>query len=202
MLTARALLFPWVMSALMPALPQLRELDLAMASYALGNDAAFVALVRGLRPRLQVVFRRLGCARDLAEDLTQEALLRVHLGRASFKPGSPVQPWAVAIARNLYVSQARTLKARSAARTVRGELDDSASASRDDPEALLVGLESAARITRVLSRMSRRNREAFVLVRCEGLSLAAASERAGASVTALKLRAFRADKQLRAALGA
>jgi RNA polymerase sigma-70 factor (ECF subfamily) len=48
--------------------------------------------------------------------------------------------------------------------------------------------------------MSVTNREAFVLIRFEGQSVAEAAQILGASESAVKLRAFRAYEILRAAL--
>jgi len=47
----------------------------------------------------------------------------------------------------------------------------------------------------------RRKREAFVLLRYEGLSVQEAADVLGSTPTAVKLRAFRAYEALRAALG-
>jgi RNA polymerase sigma-70 factor (ECF subfamily) len=55
-------------------------------------------------------------------------------------------------------------------------------------------------VTRTLAAMTPARREAFVLLRYEGLSVAAAAQIVGISEGALKIRAFHAYEMLRAAL--
>ena len=53
----------------------------------------------------------------------------------------------------------------------------------------------------VLARLPSAQREAFVLLRYEGMSVQDAAEVLGSTPTAVKLRAFRAYEALREALG-
>jgi RNA polymerase sigma-70 factor, ECF subfamily len=69
-------------------------------------------------------------------------------------------------------------------------------------EATLAAQQSAAIVAEALGAMPVANREAFVLIRYEGLSVAVAAQLVGISEGALKLRAFRAYEILRAALKA
>jgi RNA polymerase sigma-70 factor, ECF subfamily len=175
-------------------------LDRAMSRYAEGDDAAFGEVFRALAPRLLTFLRRLCGSPELAQDLLQETFLRMHRARGSFEPGGAVVPWAYAIARNCFVSQTRALKSRAA----RSSLDI---ADHDVPAGLDANAEenaavrqSAELVERALAQMSVTNREAFVLIRFEGQSVAAAAQILGASEGAVKLRAFRAYEILRAAL--
>ena len=52
-----------------------------------------------------------------------------------------------------------------------------------------------------LAKLPRAQREAFAMLKLEGLSLEGAAERAGVSVGALKVRAHRAYKTLRKLIG-
>ena len=96
-----------------PADALVSELDRAMARYAEGHDAAFGEIFNALSPRLLAFLRRLCGSPELAHDLAQETFLRMHRARGSFVPGSAVVPWAYAIARNCFVSHARSLKSRA-----------------------------------------------------------------------------------------
>src|SRR5262249_37946699 len=81
--------------------------DAAMERYARGDEAAFAELYDAIAPRL---LRFLcGATRDAfaAEDLMQQTLLHVHRARGTFIAGSPVMPWALAIARRLMTDRAR-----------------------------------------------------------------------------------------------
>lgn len=178
------------------------RLDQAMARYAEGHDSAFSQIFSGLSPRLFTFLRRLCGSPELAHDLMQETFLRMHRARGSFVPGSAVVPWAYAIARNCFVSQARSLKSRHARSSL--DVDDhEVPAGLDfNAEETAAVRQKAELVERTLARMSVTNREAFVLLRFEGQSVAAAAQILGASEGAVKLRAFRAYELLRAALQA
>ena len=181
---------------------QASELDRCMSRYAEGDDAEFKRIFTALSPRLHTFLRRLCGSPDLAHDLLQETFLRIHRARGSFVPGSAATPWAYAIARNCFISQARLLKSRAARRSV--DIDDHVVAGGLDSSAeeTTSARQSAAVVERTLASMSPLNREAFVLLRFEGQSVAAAAQILGTSEGAVKLRAFRAYEALRAALKA
>lgn len=176
------------------------SLDRAMSRYADGDDAVFSEIFNALAPRLLAFLRRLCGSPDLAHDLVQETFLRMHRARGSFVPGGAVVPWAYAIARNCFLSHARSLKSRAA----RGSLDISdhevAAGLDSNAEEAAAVRQSAELVGRTLAAMSVTNREAFVLIRFEGQSVAEAAQILGASEGAVKLRAFRAYELLRAAL--
>ena len=175
-------------------------LDRAMDRYAEGDDAAFDELARGLMPRLRAFLLRLSGSHELADDLTQETFLRVHRARGSFARGSAVVPWAYAIGRNCFMSHARAKKTRLARSALDLTTIELASGPNSDAEATLAAMQSAGIVSQTLAAMPVANREAFVLIRYEGMSVATAAQLVGISEGALKLRAFRAYEMLRAAL--
>lgn len=175
-------------------------LDRAMSRYAEGDDAAFREIFNTLAPRLLAFLRRLCGSPELAHDLVQETFLRVHRARGSFVPGSAVVPWAYAIARNCFLSHARSVKSRGARNSLDiAEHEVPAGLDSNAEEAAAVR-QSAELVEQTLAKMSVTNREAFVLIRFEGQSVAEAAQILGASEGAVKLRAFRAYELLRAAL--
>jgi RNA polymerase sigma-70 factor (ECF subfamily) len=175
-------------------------LDRAMDRCAEGDDAAFDELARGLTPRLRAFLLRLCGSRELADDLTQETFLRLYRARGSFARGSAVVPWAFAIGRNCFVSHARAKKTRLSRKALDVTTIEVASGPDANAEATLAAQQSAAIVSRALAAMPVANREAFVLIRYEGMSVATAAQLVGISEGALKLRAFRAYELLRAAL--
>jgi RNA polymerase sigma-70 factor (ECF subfamily) len=183
-----------------PAELETTSVDRAMARYAEGHDAAFAEVFTALSPRLLAFLRRLCGSPELANDLVQETFLRMHRARGSFVPGGAVVPWAYAIARNCYVSHARSLKSKAARSSLDIADHDVAAGLESNAEETAVVRQSAELVERTLARMSVTNREAFVLLRFEGQSVAAAAQILGASEGAVKLRAFRAYELLRAAL--
>ena len=175
-------------------------LDRAMSRYAEGHDGAFGEVFNALSPRLLAFLRRLCGSPELAHDLVQETFLRMHRARGSFAPGSAVVPWAYAIARNCFVSHARALKSK-AARNSLDIADHEVAAGLDcDAEEAAAARQSAELVELTLAQMSVTNREAFILIRFEGQSVAEAAQILGASEGAVKLRAFRAYELLRAVL--
>lgn len=176
------------------------SIDRAMSRYAEGHDAAFGEVFQALSPRLLTFLRRLCGSPELAHDLVQETFLRMHRARGSFVPGSAVVPWAYAIARNCYVSHARALKSRAARSSVDISDHEVAAGLDSNAEEAAAVRQSAELVERTLAKMSVTNREAFVLIRFEGQSVAEAAQILGASEGAVKLRAFRAYELLRAAL--
>jgi len=176
------------------------SIDRAMSRYADGHDAAFGEVFRALSPRLLGFLRRLCGSPELAHDLAQETFLRMHRARGSFVPGGAVVPWAYAIARNCFASHARSLKTRAAWSSLDISDHEVAAGLDSNAEETAVVRQSAAVVERTLAQMSVTNREAFVLIRFEGQSVAAAAQILGASEGAVKLRAFRAYELLRGAL--
>jgi RNA polymerase sigma-70 factor, ECF subfamily len=177
------------------------SLDRAMDRYAAGEDAAFDEVFRGLSPRLRAFLLRLSGSPELADDLAQETFLRMCNARGSFGAGRRVLPWAYAIARNCYVSQVRSTGARLARASVVLDAPESVGpASSTTGEDETIARQSARVVAEALGAMTPARREAFVLLRYEGLSVATAAQIVGVSPGALKIRAFHAYEALREAL--
>lgn len=182
-------------------LPPPSAADAAMQRYAEGDDAAFGELYDLLAPRLYGYLLRQTRDVSRAEDLVQQALLRMHTARGRFISGAQVTPWAFAIARRLLIDSLRRGR-----REVLTSGDDGGPAERAiDPVApadeLFQAQELGSRIQRELARLPETQRVAFELIKQEGLSIAEAAEVLGTSVTAVKLRAHRAYQALRTVLG-
>jgi RNA polymerase sigma-70 factor (ECF subfamily) len=175
-------------------------LDRAMERYADGDDAAFSEVFTGLASRLNAFLRRLCGSEDLAYDLTQETFLRMHRARGSFVHGSGVVPWAYAIARNCFVSHVRSAKYKASRRAVDILDHEECAGVHASAEEAVTARQTAEIVEGALARMSVANREAFVLLRFEGQSVAAAAQILGTTEGAVKLRAFRAYEAIRQAL--
>ncbi len=180
--------------------PERSAADQAMDRYAMGDDASFAVVYDEVAPRLYRFLLRLARTPETAEDLTQQTFLQMHDARARFVSGSAVMPWAFAIARRLYIDSTRRRKREA----VIGASDDNAidpSAADDNPEVLVSAKRMAVAAEQVLDGLPEVQRTAYLLVREQGLAIAQAAEILGVTVSAVKLRAFRAYEALRAVLG-
>lgn len=178
------------------------ELNAAMDRYACGDGKAFRALHAALFPRILAFLTRLTGSTTLADDLAQETFLRMHRARSTFARGGAVLPWAYAIARNVHIDHTRSKRLRSEERLPSDPGLEPPDPGGSDAEDLAIASQMARTVERVLAQLPPAQREAFVLIRYEGLSVSDAAAVLGATETAVKLRAFRAYEALRAELGA
>jgi RNA polymerase sigma-70 factor (ECF subfamily) len=179
------------------------DISAIMDRYAQGEDAAFDELYRLAAPRVRGFLVRLCSDVALADDLTQETFLRIHRARGGFAAGAAAVPWILAIARNALRDSARRAQARpqlraSAHPDEEGPVHEAAPDERGDE--VLAGREMLEIVRRALGEMPALHREAFVLLRFEGLSVSEAAAVLGATEGAVKVRAFRAYEALREAL--
>jgi RNA polymerase sigma-70 factor (ECF subfamily) len=164
-----------------------------MVEYQEGRFEAFDELHAALAP----VLRRylLGQARDAAktDDLVQETFLQIHRARHTFDPAFPLTPWAMAIARHVWLMHRRTASRRpwetddvtEMALPVRGEAGSFA--ERTD-------------VRRALGKVAASRRDAVIQHHLLGFSFKEIAERAGIAETAAKLRSSRGIAQLRSLL--
>lgn len=156
-----------------------------------GDDVAYRQALSLLATRLRAYLkRRLSGLPDEVEDLVQETLLALHLQRGTYDPTLPVSAWAVAIARHKLVDLWRR----------RGRRDSLHDAIDDADEQLLAAEPEEAGTRRDLERLfqelSTTQRQAIVLTKLEGLSVAEAAARTGASESAIKVQVHRGLKRL------
>jgi RNA polymerase sigma-70 factor (ECF subfamily) len=185
------------------AAPSARAIDEIMNRYAQGEDGAFDELYRRGGPRVRGFLLRLCGEASLADDLVQESFLRVHRARGSFVAGAAALPWMLAIARNAFRDHIRRVQARPKTQGMSGpegeERQHEAPPSARGDEAL-AARETLEVVRRTLAELPVLQREAFVLLRFEGLSVSEAASVLSATEGAVKVRAFRAYEALRAAL--
>src|SRR5215475_860964 len=144
------------------------ELGQLMKRYARGEDRVFEQLYRLLAPRVYRFCSRLARNQQEADECFQETLLRIHRARATYLDGSDTLPWAFAIARSVYLDRLRYRRRRpedlgsanDVAQEERLHADD-----RYSPEAAVRARDLQELLTLELSRMSEKNRIAYVLVK-------------------------------------
>jgi RNA polymerase sigma-70 factor (ECF subfamily) len=173
------------------------ELREQMRRYQEGDESAFDALYRALASRIYGYLFQSTRDRVLADDLLQEVFFNVHRARATYRPGSPVLPWVFAIARHAAASRARSAGRRAKREEAREDLSDLPAAAPEDP----AEDPRIDEIRAVLEELPAPQREAVMLLKVSGLSVAEAAAATGSTAGAIKLRAHRAYEAIRKRLG-
>jgi RNA polymerase sigma-70 factor (ECF subfamily) len=175
-----------------------------MERYSRGDEAAFADVYDAIAPRLLGFLRKATRDDCAAEDLMQQTFLQMHRARGSFIPGARVMPWAFAIARRLMTDSARRRRVErrvfSDAPADDDRMTNEPSAAMATADELLHARRLAWRVQQRLDALPEVQRIAYQLLQQDGLSLKGAADVLGTSVSAVKLRAHRAYRALRAVL--
>ena len=180
------------------AVPDDVELSLAMLQYADGDARGFETVYGRLGPIVAACQRRWVGDPALAVDLTQETFLRVHRARGHYRPGAPVGPWVLTIARRLSIDALRRRGRGLETLTADGAVPErprEEAGPELDPEALMGELRAA------LSTLPETQRQAVALHKLEGLPMAEVAARLGIQEGAARVRAHRGYEALRRLLG-
>jgi RNA polymerase sigma-70 factor, ECF subfamily len=157
-----------------------------------GDSDACNALFDDIGPPLARFLRRRVADPHELEDVYQEVFMAIFEARHTYEPGRPFEPWLFAIARNIAADYTRR-------RWSRATWEDLVA---QPPERPADASNSAApELETLLARLPPDQREAFSMLKLEGLSTEAAAARTGVSVGALRVRAHRAYKALRRLIG-
>jgi RNA polymerase sigma-70 factor (ECF subfamily) len=177
-------------------------LERAMERYAEGDDTAFATLYDLLAGPLFGFLVRLTREPSMAEDLVHETFLRIHRARGAYRTGSPVLPWAYAIARRLFLDDIRRFRRERLVveRDDERKSDPGVPAEGATAEELASARALEAVIEAELAKLPETQATAFRLLKQEELSIAEAAAVLGATETTVKLRAHRAYVALRKAL--
>lgn len=180
--------------------PQDQQWRRLMAAAQNGDQVAYAALLRDLLPYLRAMARRRFRQAEEAEDAVQDILLTLHTVRHSYDPARPFRPWIVTIARRRIADRMVRL-GRRAANEMLSALDDdetfSVPVTNSDMDTTVQAREAVAAV----ADLPPGQRQAFELLKVQGLSLNEASAATGLSVTALKVATHRAVLALRRRLG-
>jgi RNA polymerase sigma-70 factor (ECF subfamily) len=167
-----------------------------MARYQDGDANAFRELYALVAPRLLGYLMKMAREKALADDLLQQTFLKVHRARAAYVRGADPLPWIYSIAHRTFIDEARKTK-RAVVRVADEEVPDVAAVVDDAP----VDPELARAALDALAQLPEQQREAVVLTKLDGKSVAEAAEIAGTTVGAMKVRAHRGYESLRKLLG-
>src|SRR5512143_2608880 len=177
-----------------------------MTRYCDGDAGAFRELYALIAPRLLGYLMKMARSRALADDLLQQTFMKVHRARGAYVRGADPLPWIYSIAHRTFIDEARRTKRAivkvggdddvpEVAAGLTGESADRIDEPRVDPEEAKAALDA-------LAQLPEQQREAVVLTKLEGKSVAEAAEIAGTTVGAMKVRAHRGYEALRKILAA
>jgi RNA polymerase sigma-70 factor (ECF subfamily) len=163
-----------------------------------GDHAAFAKLVERHMGRAGNVAARVVGSKAEAEDVMQEAFLRVWLKAAQWQPaasgGAQFSTWFYRVVMNLSID--RTRRPAPAPIEAAGEIAD----AKPDGFATLAANETQRRVAEAVAKLPERQRAALALCHYEGLSNIEAAAILELSVGAVESLLVRARRNLREAL--
>lgn len=171
-----------------------------MAAAQAGDGAAYQALLRDSIPVIKSVARRRGVAADHVDDVVQDVLLTIHRARQTYDPGRSFTAWLCVIADRRAIDLLRRIRRRHlrevhAPLAFEGHADQAA-----DPAQGLVRADTATAITRAITGLPARQREAVQHLVLDERSLADAATLTRRTTGSLKVNLHRALKALRGSI--
>jgi RNA polymerase sigma-70 factor (ECF subfamily) len=172
-----------------------------------GDQDAFESLVRRHSPRVFNIVGSFFRRRDMVEDIAQEVFAKAYFSLASFTLGRSFEAWVAKITVNACYDHLRAQRRRIEYQMPHSseqedewfELqmldvarDRHASAERQRDAAEVAG--------RLLAKLTAEDRVVLVLIDRDGYSIKEVSEMTGWGESKIKVRAFRARRQLRGAM--
>ena len=182
-----------------------QELCDIMGRYCAGEPAAFHILYKRLAPKIMAYLWGMIGDRAAAQDLVQQTFLKVHEARSAYVRGANPIPWIYTIAHRTCLDEMRKRKRSRVRLTKDGELRTAPAAhitgvaeDADHPEGERAA--SAAAAMAALEHLPDNQREALILTKVHGRTVAEAAMITGTTPGAIKLRAHRAYVTLRGLL--
>ncbi len=158
-----------------------------------GKSAALGTLFERYQHPLFNYFMRMTWDRPLSEDLTQETFERIWKYRNTFQPQRSYKAWLYQVARNVCVKQLNRSK-RMPIQTLENWQEPTAGTTVSEQ---LQQTETLQQLHQALNQLSDDHREVLLLTRYTDMKYAEVAETLGCSVSAVKVRVFRATEQLR-----
>jgi RNA polymerase sigma-70 factor, ECF subfamily len=170
-----------------------------------GDETCFEQLLGKYRTPLVSFLYRMVRDRATAEDLAQEAFLRVFRARKSYAPDAKFTTWLFRIATNLALNSLRDGRRRQREFSIDGaEQDGQPALEVADPadaiEQKLVERDRAKAIWQAVEALPEKQRTAVLLHKYQDLGYDEIARILGCSESALKSLLFRAYETLRARL--
>lgn len=176
--------------------------DEALAARLIGGDpGAFDQLVVRWRDRVVDLAHLLIGDRDAAEDIGQEAFLRLLRRPGAYDPARPFSAWIRTVARNLCHDRYRRESARARHQEVAVEQRSFGPRPVATPPEAAAASEREMLLRRAVAGLPEKFREAFVLCAVRGLSYDEAAAVCGCPAKTISTRIARARKRLLERMG-
>jgi RNA polymerase sigma-70 factor, ECF subfamily len=166
-----------------------------MARIARGDEPAFRTLARRHLPAMLGIARRILANAADAEDVAQDAMLRVWIHAPRWQPLALFRTWLTRVVVNLCLDRKR--RAPWVELEAAGEIADTAPDASGQAELN----ERDQMVAKAIADLPARQRAAVVLTYSEGMSNAQAAEILDTSVSAVETLLVRGKQNLRRALG-
>jgi RNA polymerase sigma-70 factor (ECF subfamily) len=168
-----------------------RETDLMLRVKG-GDRDAFAELYSLFQKPVYNYLYRLAFNRAMAEDLLQEAFLRIWKAAPSWEPAAKVSTWIFRIAHNLFLNEAARRREKS--------IETPEAEMRADPASDLNRRELRSAVQKAIEALPEGERECLLLSEYNGFKYAEIAEILGIPVGTVKSRMFSAVQHLREAL--
>jgi RNA polymerase sigma-70 factor (ECF subfamily) len=167
--------------------------DLRIKKAQRGDEKAFCDLVRDMEPLVfNLAYRMLGNRQD-AEDMAQEAFLRVYKALPAYRGEASFKNWTMRICKNVCLDE---LRRRSSRITAEEEIPETI-ADKTDVQAKVLAGERLRSLEEAINSLDERSKLLIVLRDINGLSYSAIAETMELELGTVKSAINRARKKLR-----
>ena len=164
-----------------------------------GHKHRYRELVDRHAPLVFEIVNRFVNQRDEAEELAQEIFVKTYEKLSSFNKQSKFSSWLYSIAYNHCRDYAKNIRRRHVSINQLEEYDSRQALNvHNSPETDIEKNESIALLKQGLNEINRDYAEAFLMKYEAGMTYKVMAQRLGASKGALKVRVYRAKKELKA----
>ena len=161
-----------------------------------GDDLAWEALVRRYQGRVLAVAMHYMRNTEDANDVAQEAFIKLYRSLDSLREGEAFLPWMLRLTRNCAIDRIRRLKVRTPEHAVPVEEGPEIVAQQPSPEDNSLTSWRSGLLYRALDRLSEQSREVIMLKDIQELQLKEIADMLALPVGTVKSRSHRARIEL------
>jgi RNA polymerase sigma-70 factor, ECF subfamily len=169
-----------------------------------GVAGSFELLLNKYRRPVVNYLNRMVQNKAVAEELAQEAFLRVYRARGTYEPAAKFTTWLFRIATHLALNSLRDSKHQRKEQTLEGDGSERQPLQlvdgRANREEQLVAEARLAAVREAIAGLPEKQRAAVLLHKYEGMDYVQIGDALGCSVSAVKSLLFRAYESLRVSL--